>query len=158
MHNFTSIMFKISEYLRTRSISKHICYITCVSLIIVVVLAMEEKYEAQIYCYNATHNISTSHTNLVQTIGIAKWLYIYGIILAVSVFIITISLIMSINNKGRIAAYLFLIYCCLILFNLIWTIVGGVILWHYCPDLSPIEINYLMRVVIIISYCTAGLL
>ena len=95
-------------------------------------------YKNEIIC-NSTMNITLSN-----------WLIIKG-----STFIITLLLAITYLNSGKTSLCKYISLTTLYIFNIFhlpWLIVGTILFWRDCPDVSPTIVNTTMWISLIYGY------
>jgi hypothetical protein len=115
------------------------CMMTCLLALPVSEMTLAILYRNDIVC----------HTDLY--INVFEWLIIkssINILLLVSFFILFV-----LNSKETCCySFLFVIYYIISVFNLGWLILGSILFWRDCYNLSPSSINILMWVSLIMGY------
>jgi hypothetical protein len=113
---------------------------------------------------NATENLipviprKKSGINLAETIGIYNWMIIHGSIGIFEVFVIiiigSVSIFYTKKDKYYFCSYNISIAFLLLLvfFRFVWLIVGGVMFWRDCYNLSPPVMNDLVWAALIIGF------
>ena len=127
----------------------------------ITLLGFGYHFKNEMSCYtiiNETHApiSSTSHVNLADTIGIFTWIQVHsgiGISKALVILFGAIIRVCCSNDNREVAK--FCTYCIvglLYVFHFVWAIVGGVMFWRDCYDLSPLPMNNIMWAVLIMGY------
>jgi hypothetical protein len=138
--------------------------IACFLTLPIVNLAYSGYYKNEISCNFANiTNVSDENyeTNLANTIGVATWLNVNG---AISIFetfnfaILVYSFVNMVNEERGNSCMLlsnicsYLIAFLTALFRTAWLIVGAVLFWRDCPNVSPKPINDLMWATLIMGF------
>lgn len=96
------------------------------------------------------------HTDLVDTIGIYKWLIVHGAIGIFEVVNVIIYFVSSFLTETNVGVCSWITSLCLMimiaLFRFSWLIVGAVMFWRDCPNLYPSQMNDLMWATLIIGF------
>lgn len=127
-----------------------ICMCLFMLILPIVVINFSYKYKNEIYCYNETTHVNSNAINLVETIGIFKWLEVYCALNIIKAVCIGLS-IMCYNRMSGVLSICGLLVIYLIWYP--WIITGSFLFWRDCNNLAPTQLNTMMWVILIMGYC-----
>jgi hypothetical protein len=138
-----------------------ICFSVLFLVLPIVNLAYSGYYKDEINCNFPNITNSDTVSNLAITIGIPTWLNVHGAITIVEIANLLYAVYSGMKYKNCARSkedFLIVTNCCsyllsfmIAMFRTAWIIIGCVLFWRDCPNVSPKPINDLMYATLIMG-------